>query len=76
MTDLVMVKPWPGLILAEVPAKGAALPKALAEEWIDNHLVVRVAEPAPKPARNKPRERRASPRGSGATRPKKQRRTQ
>ena len=43
MTDsTVLVKPWPGLILDGIPSSGAAIPKALAEEWIADRLVVRV----------------------------------
>lgn len=41
MTDTIRVRPWPGLILAEVPPAGADLPSALAEEWLTNHLVIR-----------------------------------
>jgi hypothetical protein len=42
MIETVRVRPWPGLILAEVPPEGADLPTALAEEWIADRLVVRV----------------------------------
>lgn len=44
MTDTVRVKPWPGLILAGIPSSGADIPRALAEEWTANHLVVPVRE--------------------------------
>lgn len=39
MTD-VLVKPRPGLILAGIPADGAAIPEELAAEWIADQLVV------------------------------------
>jgi len=69
MTDTVLVRPWPGLILDGIPRKGAEIPRALAEEWIANHLVVKFELPqvhvehTPAPAK-----------GSGPTRPIKRRR--
>lgn len=50
-TDMVRVKPWPGLILDGIPPAGAVIPRALAEEWTANHLVLPVKEPTPRPAR-------------------------
>lgn len=48
MTDSILVKPRPGLILAEVPSGGIELPRALAEEWLADRMVVRVLQsPAP-----------------------------
>lgn len=49
MTDLVLVKPRHGLILAEVPRNGAELPRALAEQWLADRMVVRVEQPSPAP---------------------------
>lgn len=48
MTDTVLVKPWPGLILAGIPRAGARIPRALAEEWIGNHLVIAVPVSEPR----------------------------
>jgi hypothetical protein len=45
MADTVLVKPWPGLILDGIPQSGAELPRALAEEWLANRLVMRVPQP-------------------------------
>lgn len=47
MADTVLVKPRPGLILAGVPSTGIELPRALAEEWLADRMVVRVAVPTP-----------------------------
>jgi hypothetical protein len=46
MTDAVFVKPYPGLILPDVPRSGTHIPKALAESWIANGLVVQVHVPS------------------------------
>lgn len=40
----VRVRPRPGYILAGIPATGADVPTAQADEWIRNGLVVRVEE--------------------------------
>lgn len=45
MTDTVLVRPRTGLILAGIPRKGAEIPRALAEEWIADQLVVKVEQP-------------------------------
>jgi hypothetical protein len=44
LLDTVRVQPRPGYILAGIPATGADVPKALADEWIRNGLVVKVEE--------------------------------
>jgi hypothetical protein len=44
-SDVVFVRPYPGLILAEVPRGGTHIPKALADSWVANGLVVRAAPP-------------------------------
>lgn len=50
MTDMVRVRPWPGLILDGIPTGGADIPRALAEEWTANHLVIPVRDrPTPSP---------------------------
>jgi hypothetical protein len=43
MGETVLVRPRPGLILDGIPATGAAIPQALADEWVANRMV----EPAP-----------------------------
>lgn len=48
MADTVLVRPRMGLILAEVPASGAAIPRALAEEWIANRMIEPGANPVPR----------------------------
>lgn len=54
MADTVRVKPWPGLILDGIPSQGADIPKALAEEWITDRLLVRAEPVAPTSDRQKP----------------------
>lgn len=73
MADTVLVRPRRGLILDGIPRKGAEISKDLAEQWIADQLVERI-EPATPAVPKKPAVRR-SPRGSGATRSRKQRRT-
>jgi hypothetical protein len=55
MTDTVLVRPLHGLILAGIPAKGAAIPRALADEWIADQLIERI----PTTVERKPVVRRA-----------------
>jgi hypothetical protein len=59
MTDTIRVRPRTGIILPGIPRKGASIPRALAEEWIADRLVVRL-EPLMQPV-------------AGATKPSKQR---
>lgn len=61
-TDTVRVKPRHGLILAGVPIGGADLPRALAEEWIADRLVVAVPTPSIE-AKPRPYVRRTKPQG-------------
>jgi hypothetical protein len=75
MSDTVLVKPARGLILAGIPSSGAEIPADLAETWIADQLVVRVEPEKPAPPEKKPATVRRSPKGSGSTRPAKQRRT-
>jgi hypothetical protein len=45
VTDVVFVRPYPGLILAEVPHGGTHIPRALADSWVASGFVVRAAPP-------------------------------
>jgi hypothetical protein len=69
--DTVFVRPRRGLILAGIPRQGAAISRELADDWIAAQLVERV-EPETPVTPKKPVARR-SPKGSGATRPRKRR---
>lgn len=58
MADTVLVRPRRGLILAGVPRSGAELPRSLAEEWIADQLVERIAtqaQPVTRPKQPTPR---------------------
>jgi hypothetical protein len=46
----VLVRPRTGIILAGIPRKGAQIPRALAEQWIADHLVVPI-EHKPEPTK-------------------------
>jgi hypothetical protein len=58
MTDAVFVKPYPGLILPDVPRSGTRIPKALADSWLANGLVVQITVPTQPIATPTPRRKR------------------
>lgn len=45
MEPTTFVKPYPGLILAEIPRSGAHIPTGQADDWIAHGLVVPAKEP-------------------------------
>jgi hypothetical protein len=56
MTDTVLVRPRTGIILPGIPRTGASIPRALAEEWIADRLVMRLdPQGATKPSKQRSR---------------------